>query len=69
MTPSALIKAALRHQSVTGFHMCDERPMPAAFVASMQFRAVMLVLPRLKPYKPRKDQYTPAPWKRKTTNS
>lgn len=66
MTPAQLIKAALQHKSVTGFHLDGTiRPMPAAFIVSMQFRLVMLVAPRLKIYHPKKKA-TPR-WKL-TTN-
>lgn len=55
MTPKALMRAALNHRAVIhrgpGF---TDKPMPAAFVAPMQFNRVMALLPHLKLYKPKK---------------
>jgi hypothetical protein len=66
MKPHELIEAAMDGKCVCGFHPyhSDSMPtdrMPAAFVASMQFRVVMNVLPKLKIYKPKKKNKSP--WK------
>jgi hypothetical protein len=52
LTAEQLVQAAKDCRSVTGFHTHREIPMPAAFIASMQFRMVMNILPRLKLYTP-----------------
>lgn len=68
MTAKQLMKAALDCKSVTGFHLGGiPKPMPAAFIVSMQFGTVTRILPRLKIYKPRKDQWAKPPWKRKSS--
>ena len=55
MTPKQLMAAALNRKSVIGMYSHTSR-MPAAFVVSMQFRAVMLSLPKMKIYKPKNKE-------------
>lgn len=62
MKPHELIEAARDGKCVTGFHSFGGDRMPAAFVASMQFRVVMNALPHLKIYHSKK---TKTPWKTK----
>lgn len=50
MTPNELIDAANNGRAVSGFHAHNFKPMPAAFVVSMQFRVVMSILSRLQIY-------------------
>jgi hypothetical protein len=64
MTPSALIKASLRRQSVTGYGVPGNGIRPAAFMVGLPFRVVMNALPMMKLYKPKK-KICP----KKTTNS
>jgi len=41
-------------KSVVGFHCSSDKPMPAAFINSMQFGFVVKILPRLKVYEPKR---------------
>ncbi len=65
MKPDQLLAAALARKSVTGFGL-SRNPMPAAFLASMQFTVVMRVLPRLKLYRPKPKTKKPKYYERST---
>jgi hypothetical protein len=66
MTSTELMLAAQSGKSVTGFHShANNRPMPAAFVASMQFRVVYNALHRMQVYTPAKKQKSP--WRKSIT--
>ena len=63
MTPAQLMKAVRYKKSLIAFPMGRQ---PAAFIANMQFSRVMMLLPTMVVYQPRKNKFTKSPWERKS---
>lgn len=61
MTPSQLFDAALEGRAVVGLLPYNHKPIPAAFVASMQFRYVMMRIDKVRLYKPQKKSKSMIP--------
>lgn len=55
MKPKELLDAALNRRAVTGV-FGNARPIPAAFIVSMQFGMVMRQVDRMKLYTPKKKR-------------